>query len=332
MRTLISQLLLIAGVTCAVFLSAVAPATTIQDKDQGSQTASVLGRGRGISVVGAAVRDLDAATKTYRDTLGFKIAPGAIHNAVVMFENFTTLELATSSDDRWEASRLADVLTKNEGAAFLHLQVSPAEHTAAFLRARGFEIDGPHSDRGEAKSESPLELYWTVEFKKPVVPGNTIAFVEHNFKALREWGQKHPTSDPTNYRDHPNTAKRIYSVWMAVKNLEAATKAYESIGLPAGRKVEVPHLGATGREIQAGRGVILLVQANDRKGKVAAFIAKRGEGVMGVSIELAKLETARQIIETNTKRRLAPYQGLYGQSILIPGELAHGAWIEMFQK
>ena len=53
---------------------------------------------------------------------------------------------------------------------------------------------------------------------------------------------------------------------------------------------------------------------------------------MGVSIEVGKLEAARQILEANTKKRFAPYQGLYGESILIPGELAHGAWIEMFQK
>jgi hypothetical protein len=52
---------------------------------------------------------------------------------------------------------------------------------------------------------------------------------------------------------------------------------------------------------------------------------------MGVSIEVASLETARALLEKNTKRELVSYAGAYGNSILIPAELAHGVWIEMFQ-
>ena len=63
------------------------------------------------------------------------------------------------------ASRIADFLKKQEGPLFLNLHVSPAEVTAAFLRARGFEIDGPHSYQGKAKSETPNEFYWTIELK-----------------------------------------------------------------------------------------------------------------------------------------------------------------------
>jgi len=53
---------------------------------------------------------------------------------------------------------------------------------------------------------------------------------------------------------------------------------------------------------------------------------------MGVSLELSSLETARALIEKNTKREFRSYAGAYGNSILIPAELAHGIWIEMFQK
>ena len=53
---------------------------------------------------------------------------------------------------------------------------------------------------------------------------------------------------------------------------------------------------------------------------------------MGMSIEVASLETSRALIEKNTKRELGSYAGAYGKSILIAAELAHWVWIEMFQK
>ena len=53
---------------------------------------------------------------------------------------------------------------------------------------------------------------------------------------------------------------------------------------------------------------------------------------MGVSIEVASLQTARSLLQANAKRQFDPYAGPYGQSILISPELTHGLWIEFFQK
>ena len=87
-----------------------------------------------------------------------------------------------------------------------------------------------------------------------------------------------------------------------------------------------------GREIEAGGGRIVLLEPKGKTGKAASFLAERGEGIMGVSIEVGSLETARALLEKNTKRDFVSYAGAYGNSILIPAELAHGVWIEMFQK
>jgi hypothetical protein len=61
-------------------------------------------------------------------------------------------------------------------------------------------------------------------------------------------------------------------------------------------------------------------------------LADRGEGIMGVSMEVRDLETARKVIESNTGLVFAPYAGPYGNSILISAEIAHGLWIEMFER
>src|SRR5256885_6604100 len=46
-----------------------------------------------------------------------------------------------------------------------------------------------------------------------------------------------------------------------------------------------------------------------------SFLAERGEGIMGVSIEVANLETARALLEKNSKREFGSYAGVYGNSI-----------------
>ena len=117
-----------------------------------------------------------------------------------------------------------------------------------------------------------------------------------------------------------------------MRDLETATKAYEAIGLDAGRTVELPELGAIGGEMKLGPLTVLLLQPGNENAKVASFLADRGEGIMGVSIEVRDLEIARKLIETNTGRRFAPHVGPYGKSILIAAEIAHGLWIEMFQR
>ena len=117
-----------------------------------------------------------------------------------------------------------------------------------------------------------------------------------------------------------------------MRDLDTATKAYEAIGLDAGRTVELPELGASGREMKAGPLTILLLRPGNEDGKVASFLADRGEGIMGVSIEVRDLSTARKLIETNTGQKFMPYEGPYGSSILIPAQLAHGLRIEMFQR
>ena len=209
------------------------------------------------------------------------------------------------------------------------LYVSSAERTAKFLRERRLDVSDPgaRTITTRGAKDLPPPTAWAVTFNKPVLPADSIGFVQ--FAAREERIQRAIASGKT---QHANTAKRIAAVWIVVPDLKAAIKAFESTGLPAGDSRTFSELGAVGREILAGSGRIVLLEPKGKTGKAASFLAERGEGIMGLSLEVASLETARTLLEKNTKQPFPPYSGPYGKSILVSAEVAHGVWIEMFQK
>jgi hypothetical protein len=125
--------------------------------------------------------------------------------------------------------------------------------------------------------------------------------------------------------------KPLRAVWIVVANLKKAVKVYTSIGLRPKGALKIPYLGAICREVEVGSGSILLIQPTQAGGYAASFLKQAGEGIMGVSLAVANLSTAWALLAQNMRRPFARYRGAYGESILIPGELATGLWIEMYE-
>ncbi len=296
----------------------------------------VLAGGRGIDHVGVAVRDLTTARAAYTDTLGFRATHGAklptgLQNLTIWFADTTYLELLTYYD-RERAPEIAAILERYEGGIFAGLDVGSAQATHDFLVSRGIDVAGPVS--GSATIDpigEPVEMWRHVIFRQPVVPANAVFFLEYNREKLAEMSRRNPEFSPLNFTDHANGAEGMRSVWMAVADLETATTAYESVGFTPGRELEAPRLGATGREISAGRGSILLLAPSRADGIVAAFLRQRGEGVAGVTLAVADLTATRDTLAARTGLRFHTYEGPYGSSVLIPPELTHGLWIEMIE-
>jgi catechol 2,3-dioxygenase-like lactoylglutathione lyase family enzyme len=305
-----------------------------QTKDESHSI--LFGSGRGIDHVGIAVRDLEAAKKAYRDVLGFAVfafgEESSGNRSGGSYLESGLLELTTSGDPTKPIGRvIGKFLEKHEGALFVGLEASPVDDAAKLLRTRGFNIQGPEtgsmSDDPDQHDRVPITGSWRLVGLKtgpvpaahlPAKSADAIFFIQYQ---------------PSVETVHPNTAKKLSSVWMGVRDLQASLREYESMGFRPARKFAVPQLGARGQEIEAGDGTILLLQPEMSTGKVGSFLAERGaEGIMGVSIEVASLQTARTVLEANTKRQFEPYAGPYGQSILIPPELTYGVWIEFFQK
>jgi catechol 2,3-dioxygenase-like lactoylglutathione lyase family enzyme len=317
-----------------LFLACMLESTMRAQESAKASKSGVFGSGHGLDHVGVAVRDLEAAKKDYRDVLGFTVFAGGKHpngsrNSGPVLES-GYLELITFWDrTKAQGAMLAKFLEKHEGALFVGLDVFPVDDTAMLLRARGVKIQGPEAgsigDDPEQHDQPPSLTWSLVGLDTGAVPAahlpakstDALFFIQYQGVGTV----------------HPNTAKTLASVWMAVSDLETSVRAYESMGLHPVRKLAAPPLGARGQEIEAGQGTILLFEPENSTGKVASFLAERGaEGIMGVSIEVASLQTARNLLESNTKRQFKPYDGPYGLSILIPPELTHGVWIEFFQK
>lgn len=294
---------------------------------------------RGLAEVIIWVRDLEVARDTY-STLGFKLPPrgtaGTLPSGLkwtgMWFEDLTNLELR-AIDNYEKAMRdrpgFVRFLQDHEGARGIVLAVPSAESAMSFLKAQGFELETAFQGR------ALMFKGWNLpreEMRGPTdaSPERVVAFAES------------PGELPTLTKEqelkwreeirHQNTALGIKSVWIAVRNLRAGTRAYESVGLRPESKRTLAQIGAEGQEIKMKRGVILLLQPKGKNSYVHSFLADRGEGTMGVSIEVRDLDIARQLLEPNTNRKFTPYRGAYGRSILIPAKLTHGVWIEMFQR
>lgn len=297
----------------------------------------------GLDHPGILVHDLEAAKDTYRDNLGFWIQPrgvfsvntSGIKTSTALFEDGSYLYLVAVNDPetvRLNRTSYITFLEKHEGARFLILSVSSAEAIAKFLKGRGLDVNDPATRTviPPGAKDLPPPIGWAVTFRTPILPADSISFFQAANPEVRK--ERMREANASGRTQHPNTAKRIAAAWIVVEDIKAATKAFETVGFHIAGKRSFPELGATGREIKVGAGRIVLLKPKDKTGRSAAFLADRGEGIMGVTLEVGSLETARTLLEKNTKRKFASYHGRYGDSLLIPAELAHGLWIEMFQK
>jgi hypothetical protein len=92
-------------------------------------------------------------------------------------------------------------------------------------------------------------------------------------------------------------------------------------------KAVPPELAADGREIAAGSGLLLLLapRAAHNSGPVDDFLARRGEGLMGVTIEVADIARVRDYLEAHAAGVLDP-RWESADYVLIPGAAAQGLW------
>lgn len=307
----------------------------------GSQAvAQELGDGRGIDHVGALVRleNFDAAASVWTDQLGFSLTPALLSplgakNRLIWFDDLTYLEVLAFTELNDFTAQFLAFLEDHEGAKFYGTDVVDADQAIAFLTGAGYPNVGPIpappltiESTGEIVGLSPL--WRSIILTARVAPDNSNFFLDYDEAQVQQMFAEFPAVAP---RPHPNTAQKIDTLWLVVADLDAAIDFYEGLGLEVRFKhKKIHYLGARGAEVRYNNNTLALLEP-DGPGLVADFVADRGEGIMGVSIKVGDLDTARALVNGNTGLNLQTFKYKGRDRFLIPASLTHGVLIEMVE-
>jgi len=300
-----------------------------------------LGIGRGIDHVAFLVRleNFDAAGDVLTRQLGFSAtpvltSPAGVENRVIWFDDLSYLELDTFTERNPSTAPFLDFLANHEGAKFYGTQVDDAARAVAFLNGAGYPNVGPIpaspltiQATGQVVGLTPL---WTIIIlTQRLAPDNSNFFIDYDEAQVQQLFADFPALAP---RPHPNTAKRIDTVWLVVSDLDAAIDFYTGLGLEVkSRNERIDYLGARGARVPYHNATLTLLQP-DGHGLVADFAADRGEGILGVSLAVGDLDAAHRLVAGNTQLTLPIFRFHGRDRFLIPASLTHGVLIEMVEQ
>lgn len=306
----------------------------------GQAMAQEPGVGRGIDHVGPMVRleNFDAAVEVWTEQLGFSatpvlLSPLGAKNSLIWFDDLSYLEILAFTELNDFTAPFLAFLESHEGAKFYGTEVVDAEQAMAFLTAAGYSSVGPIpappltlEATGEVVGASPL--WRSVILTGPLAPDNSNFLLDYDEAQVQQMFVQFPELAP---RPHPNTAERIDTLWLVVSDLDAAIAFYEGLGLDVRfENKKVHYLGARGAEVRYNDSTLALLEP-DGPGIAADFAAERGEGILGVSVEVGDLQTALSLVNGNTGLGLQTFQYKGRERFLIPASLTHGFLVELIE-
>jgi catechol 2,3-dioxygenase-like lactoylglutathione lyase family enzyme len=306
----------------------------------GQATAQGLGDGRGIDHVGLLVRleNFDAVTKIFTQQLGFSatpalLSPAGATNHLIWFRDRSYLEIDAFTELNDGTAPFLDFLKHHEGAKFYGTDVHDDAEASAFLTGAGYPNVGPIPagpltivPTGQMVGLTPL---WNlVILTSRVAPDNSNFFLEYDDAQIHQMFVDFPVLAP---RPHPNTAQKIDTLWLVVSDLDAAIDFYEGLGLEVHSKHKrIGYLGARSAKVRYNSSTLTLLQP-EGPGLAASFAADRGEGILGVSLKVGNLDTARTLVNRKAHLHLQTYTYQGRDRFLIPAAVTHGLAIEMVE-
>ncbi|HEV2855662.1 MAG TPA: VOC family protein [Thermoanaerobaculia bacterium] len=302
--------------------------------------AQELGDGRGIDHVASLVRleNFDAAASVWTDQLGFAATPALLSplgakNRLIWFSDLSYLEILAFTDLNEFTAPFLAFLEQHEGAKFYGTEVVDAAQAITFLTGAGYPNAGPIpalpltlESTGELVGLTPL--WRSIILTTRVAPDNSNFFLDYDEAQVQQMFADFPVLAP---RPHPNTAQKIDTLWLVVSDLDAAIDFYEGLGLPVvSKRQKIHYLGGRGAEVRYHDNTLVLLEP-EGPGPVADFVAERGEGILGASLKVGDLETARALIHGNTGLNLRTFKYKGRERFLVPASLTHGFLIEMVE-
>jgi catechol 2,3-dioxygenase-like lactoylglutathione lyase family enzyme len=263
-----------------------------------------------------AVADLERAIEAY-SALGFDVSPGGrhehrgTHNALIRFGGADYVELLGVYDPEralqsgLNGRTLAEFVRERQGGLVGHCYATDdIEAEAERTREAGLEMVGPFEMRRERPDG--LALTWRL-------------LVPEDIPWRRRWPFFIEWDTPDQERlavegvgDHPNGARSVSGVAVAVKDLEEAVRLYSILfDLEPFREDEVTDLAARRASFDV-RGVTIDLLSPFGNGPVQEMLERDGEGPFEVKLALEDLARSRlalsevEFTEDAAQRELRP--------------------------
>ncbi len=129
--------------------------------------------------------------------------------------------------------------------------------------------------------------------------------------------------------------RRIDHVAIVVKDIEAALRVYrDALGLTLTHVETIPEQDVKVAFLPTGDSEIELLEPINPDSGVAKFLAKRGEGIHHICLEVEDLEAALAQLAAHGVELIdrEPRRGVYGRVAFVHPKGAHGVLIELLER
>ncbi len=129
--------------------------------------------------------------------------------------------------------------------------------------------------------------------------------------------------------------RRIDHVAIVVNDIEAALRIYrDALGLTLDHVETIPEQDVKIAFLPAGDSEIELLEPIHPDSGVAKFLAKRGEGMHHICLEVDDIEAALEALEASGVDLIdrTPRRGAHGRVAFIHPKGAHGVLIELLER
>ena len=131
------------------------------------------------------------------------------------------------------------------------------------------------------------------------------------------------------------TIKRIDHIAIVVENLDRALAVYrDALGMSVTAVQEMPEQDVLMAFLPAGDSEIELLEPIHPDSGIAKYLAKRGEGLHHICLEVDDIEGTLADLKARGAQLIdeTPKQGAYGRIAFIHPKGAHGVLIELIER